>query len=312
MEQKMTKPVFSVVVPIYNSEKMIPLLYERVKKTIDEMGLCFEVVFVNDGSHDKSWDILKQMHETYDNVRIFNLSKNYGQQKALMTGLRKAQGEYVITMDDDLQNPPEEIPILYNKMLEGFDVVIGKYAVKQHRKIQNIGSFLFRKLSNHIFNNKEEIKFTSFRMIKCDVVRAISQIKVDFPYISGMLMSVTNSITNVLIRHDQRLLGKSSYKLSSLINLAVQLILNYSLLPLKALSWMGLIISISSFGVSTTFIIRKLILGQVPPGWTALVVLMSMYNAVTMIAFLILGNYIGRILAEISDVNSVRIKEQYE
>jgi glycosyltransferase involved in cell wall biosynthesis len=305
-------PEFSFVVPIYNSASMLPVLLERIENTMRGMGRSFEIVFVNDGSRDNSWQVLKQLHDSHETVRIFNLTRNYGQQKALFAGLKQVRGEYIVTLDDDLQNPPEELPVLLAKLEEGYDAVFGAYHSKKHGWVQNLGSRFFRALSNYIFNNTRNIRFSSYRLVRRHVIDAVMGINTSFPYISGMMMSVTDSIANVYIRHDVRMCGKSAYNFRKLVALAVQLLISYSLLPLKALSWVGLAVSGVSFILAGVFIVHKLVTGNVPPGWTALVVLISVYNAMTMLALLIMGTYLGRILSEVSSIDQIRIKEKHE
>ncbi|MDD1698421.1 MAG: glycosyltransferase family 2 protein [Methanoregula sp.] len=142
---------FSVIVPVYNSAESLVELFERLKHVFQSMNKTYEVIFVNDHSRDNSYQVLKEIHKKNEGVIVVDLMKNYGQQNALMCGFHHCSGEYIITIDDDLQNPPEEIPKLYQKIVEGYDVVLGTYYIKQHRAYKNIGSYIVRKLNNKIF-----------------------------------------------------------------------------------------------------------------------------------------------------------------
>lgn len=300
---------FSVVVPVYNSEKSLDELYDRLRSTFEGMGRSFEVIFVNDNSTDGSYDILRSIHAQNNNTIVVDLMKNFGQQNALMCGFHYCQGKYVITLDDDLQNPPEEIPKLYAKMLDGYDAVFGAIESKRHRKYKNLGSYLIRRMTNRIFNTGERIKFSAFRMMKKSIVDEIKSIRTAFPYISGIILSSTDSVANVEIRHDPRKFGRSNYSIKKLVKLSLNLLLNYSSIPLRFVGTLGLTISFLSFLLGCIYIARKFMIGSVPAGWTSLVVLISFYNSITLVIFFIIGEYIARLLREISNYKQYSIRE---
>ena len=181
------KIVFSVVVPVYNSQESLNELFGRLSKVFSQMDKSFEVIFVNDASPDNSISVLKQIANTSNNVTVIDLFNNAGQQNALMCGFNYCKGEYIITIDDDLQNPPEEIPNLFDKLLKGYDAVFGYYEKKNHKKYKNVGSLMIRKLNHYIFNLKGNLKFSSFRIIKREVINEIKDIRTPFPYISLLL-----------------------------------------------------------------------------------------------------------------------------
>lgn len=300
---------FSVVIPVFNSEKSLTELFERLKRVFNSMNNTFEVIFVNDCSKDNSYEVLKNIYEKNQDVIVIDLMKNYGQQNALMCGFNYCNGKYIITIDDDLQNPPEEIPKLYQKIIEGYDAVLGTYHSKQHNPYKNIGSYVIRKLNNKIFSTEDKIKFSSFRIVKKSIIDEIKFMRTPFPYISGMILSVTSSIANVEIDHFPRKYGKSNYNFKKLINLSFNLLINYSSIPLRFIGTLGLIISVLSFSLGCIYILRKLFLGTPPAGWTTIVVLISFYNAILLIIFFILGEYISRILRELSNYRQFTIRE---
>jgi len=300
---------FSVVVPVFNSEKSLTELFERLKRVFNSMNNTFEVIFVNDCSKDNSYEVLKNIYEENQDVIVIDLMKNYGQQNALMCGFNYCNGKYIITLDDDLQNPPEEIPKLYQKIIKGYDVVLGTYQIKRHNLYKNIGSYLIRKLNNKIFSTEDKIKFSSFRIVKKSIINEIKLICTPFPYVSGMILSVTSSIANVEIDHFPRKHGKSNYNFKKLINLSFNLLINYSSIPLRFIGTLGLIISVLYFLLGCIYILRKLILGTPPAGWTTIIVLISFYNSIILIIFFILGEYISRILRELSNYRQFTIRE---
>ena len=301
----------SVVVPVYNSEKSLKELHKRLSETFNQMNKTFEIIFVNDDSKDESLKILKEIYKqnNNDNIVIIDLFRNFGQQNALMCGFNYCSGKYIITMDDDLQHSPEDIPVLYNKMLEGYDVVFGSYISKQDKFYKNFGSFLIRKLNHKIFNIKNNLKFSSFRIIKKEIIEQIRTNNTTFPYISGMLLQTTKNIANVTVKHEKRKYGKSNYTLKKLLKLSFNLLINHSTIPLRIFGYVGLLISFLSFFIGIIFMIKQIISGKAPAGWTSLIVLVSFYNALILIIFFIIGEYISRILKESSNEKQYSVKE---
>ncbi len=299
---------FSVVVPVYNSEKTLEELHERLAKVFSRMGKSFEAVYVNDCSRDNSLAVLQKLHGKHDNVIVIDLYRNFGQQNALMCGFNYCSGRYVITLDDDLQNPPEEIENLHAKIEEGFDAVFGAVMKKEDRPHKNLGSYLVRKLCHKIFDIQGDLRFSSYRIIKKEIIDQIKDMKTPFPYISGMLLSTTNSITNLDVRHDPRREGGSGYTLKKLVKLAFNLLINYSSLPLRYVGFAGLAVSFISFIIGIVIIIRKLVIGAILPGWTSIMVLISFYNALILIIFFFLGEYLSRFLREVTNEKQYSIK----
>jgi hypothetical protein len=213
-------------------------------------------------------------------------------------------------MDDDLQNPPEEITKLINKIYEGYDVVIGAPEVKQDRLFKNIGSYLIRYINTKIFNKPRDLKLSSFRIITQAVADEIKVLKTPYPYISGMLLTLTQNITNVTVVHDRRKYGSSTYNMSKLIKLALNLIINYSSLPLKILTFVGIIISSTSFFMGLYFILKKILVGIPVPGWTSVVFLLSFFNGLILIILSIMGEYLSRIINEVSNKQQFVIREK--
>lgn len=299
---------FSIVVPVYNSVKSLRELYERVNSVFIKMSRTFEIIFVNDCSKDDSLSILKEIHDQHENVTVIDLYANFGQQNALMCGFNYCNGNFVITLDDDLQNPPEEIPKLVEKLNEGYDAVFGSYNNKQDKFYKNLGSVMIRMLNHRIFNVKNNLRFSSFRIIKKEVIDQIKDIKTKFPYISGMILGTTRNIANVTLLHEKRKYGKSNYTVKKLLNISFNLLINYSTIPLRFFGYIGLIVSFMSFSIGSIFIIRKILSGGAPTGWTSLVVLISFYNTLILIIFFVIGEYISRILKESSNAKQYSIR----
>jgi len=284
----------SVVIPVYNSAQTLRELRERLERVLgDLVGERYEIVFVNDGSTDSSWDILNEMASTSDKIVAVNLTKNFGQHNALMCGFSQAQGMYIITLDDDLQNPPEETPKLFNEIQTGYDVVYGIFGTKQHSKFRNLGSefvqFVYRKTFNM------NIRISSFRIIRREIIQRIMSYKKSFTYIDGLISWFTNNIGSVLVEHHQRQEGKSGYSLKKLMVLALNMVTNFSIVPLQIASLTGLVFAFVGFGFGIYFLLKKAFLGMPISGFASTIVSITIFSGVQLLTAGILGEYIGRI-----------------
>ncbi|MBN1459864.1 MAG: glycosyltransferase family 2 protein [Armatimonadetes bacterium] len=307
-----TAPDFSVVVPVYGGAATVEELYDRLAVVFHAMNVGFEVIFVDDASPDGALAVLRRLHARAGNVRVIALYRNYGQQNALMCGFGYCRGRYVVTLDDDLQNPPEELPLLYSRLQEGFDAVFGAYRNKQHRAHRNLGSMLIRKVNHRVFDIRAGLSFSSYRIIRREIIDQIKGLRTPFPYISGMILNVSSNVANVEVRHEPRKLGRSSYSLRKLVDLSFNLLINYSSIPLRFVGYVGLVVSVLGLCAGLIYIARQFFLGRAPAGWTTIVALLSFYNTIILLIFFILGEYISRILREISRQNPYSIKEVLE
>lgn len=289
-----TNAELSVVVPVYNSAQTLQELKERLEKTLlDLVGYGYELIFVNDGSSDSSWDILREMASKNERIIAVNLTRNFGQHNALMCGFSQAGGRYIVTLDDDLQNPPEEIPKLFNKIQAGHDVVYGSYTTKQHSKLRNIGSefvqFVFRKTF------KTDVRLSSFRIIKRDIVRRIISYNKSFTFIDGLISWFTANIGAVRVDHHKRKVGSSEYSLNKLILLALNMVTNFSIVPAQLSSLIGIAFAFLGFAFGIYFIIKKVFCGIPVPGYASIIVAIAIFSGVQLLTIGILGEYISRI-----------------
>ncbi len=299
---------FSIVIPVYNSAKTLEELHCRLNAVFTDMNKTHEVIFVNDSSRDNSWDVLKSIKNKSPNVTIINLTRNFGQQLAIICGFQYCTGEYIITLDDDLQNPPEEIPKLYHKIQTGYDAVFGAYETKKDKFYKNLGSIFVRKL-NHVIFKIDKLKFSSFRIIRKSVIDEINSVKTHYPYVSGMVLTITRNVDNEIIKHDPRKFGKTNYSLSRLIQLSFNLLINYSSIPIKLVSYTGLFVSVISFFLGLFYLLRKLLSGEGMVGWTSLFVFTSFISTIILLQFFIFGEYLTRLLKEQSGKKHYSIKE---
>jgi glycosyltransferase involved in cell wall biosynthesis len=290
---------YSVVIPVYNSAEIIEKNVNRLRNFFNAKELMFEVVLVNDGSEDKSWDVIARLAKNYPEVISIDLLKNYGQHYANLCGFRQAKGDYVITMDDDLQNPPEEIVKLIDEVLKGHDVVLGKFEFKQHSFTRRCGSRFVGFLNRKIFGIKGNLVLSNFRIIRRDVVDRICRDKSASPYIPGLVLKYSNHPCNVLVKHFPRLDGKSNYTLRKILHLIANLLFNHSSIPLRYVAVFGFIVAGSSFLLSFYFLLSFFMDGSQVPGWASLAVSLSFFNGVLILLLSVIGEYLIRILREI-------------
>jgi glycosyltransferase involved in cell wall biosynthesis len=305
-------PFYSVVIPVFNSQESLVELHQRLAATLHSLEKPYELIFVNDCSHDGSLAVLRQLNKQDPHMMVIDLSRNFGQQNALLCSFNYCRGEYVITIDDDLQNPPEEIPKLFKRIGEGYDAVFASYRKKKDKKYKNLGSRLIRKLTQKIFNLKNDLRFSSFRIIKRDIINELKVIKTPYPYISGMILNVTRQVTNVEVEHKKRRYGRSNYTFSKLVRLAFNLLINYSTYPLKVISFGGIVISIGAFSIGVIVLIRKLMAESVRAGWTSTVMLISFFASIFFLIAFIFGEYLKRILAAVENNKQYTVKAVYQ
>ncbi|WP_461205791.1 glycosyltransferase family 2 protein [Clostridium sp. DL1XJH146] len=218
----------SVVIPVYNSFSSLDELYTQLIKVLETIFVDYEVILVDDYSSDDSFVKMREIHKKNNKFKVIRLKKNYGQQNAIKCGLDFASKDYVITMDDDLQHPPEEIINIMKKMDEEYDVVYGIAEKKEHNFLRNLGSKATNSLFNIICHKPKDIKVSSLRCIRKDVLKEIKKNKTSFVYISAIILSITKNIGNVYIKHRPRRYGKSNYNFSKLAKLFLKLYIYYS------------------------------------------------------------------------------------
>ena len=290
----------SVVVPVYNSAETLRELTERLEKVMKGLvGTGHEIIFVNDGSTDSSWDIISEMALTNDGIIAINLTRNFGQHNALMCGFSQARGKYIITLDDDLQNPPEEIPKLFKEIQTGYyDVVYGIFGIKQHSKFRNLGSEFIQFVYRKTFNIN--VRITSFRIMKRDIVDCILSYEKSFTFIDGLIAWFTTNIGNIYVEHHQRKVGDSGYSLNKLIFLALNMMTNFSIILVQAASLIGLVFAFTGFVFGIYFLCKKMFFDIPVSGFASTIVAITIFSGIQLLTLGILGEYIGRIHINVS------------
>jgi polyisoprenyl-phosphate glycosyltransferase len=304
----------SVVIPVYKSEASLETLVSRLLVVLEELGRNFEIILVDDCSPDNSWEVLKKLKKELGKaLKIVNLLTNSGQHNAILCGFSLSTGDIIVTMDDDLQNSPEEIPKFVKAIDQGYDLAIGAYDAKKHAGIRNASSSLIDWLIRRIFNLPQDFQLTSFRASKRVVIDNVCRMSGVFPYVTCMLLSHTSKYTNVSIRREPRLSGKSNYNLKRSLGLAANLIINYSPYPLYIVGALCFFAFLFSIGYGTITLYRALVHGTSVPGWTSTVVIIAFFNAVTLLCLFIFGVYISRINQQLTRSRvSYTINELYD
>ena len=287
-------PALSVVVPVYNGEGSVARLVAALATLRPEGGM--EVVLVNDGSPDNSAAVCRGLvNDAGLPVTYIEHARNFGEHNAVMTGLRHAGGSYVITMDDDLQNPPEEVVRLYDHArLGGWDVVYTRFASKHHAAWRNLGSRFANKVADWLLDKPSGLYLSSFRCMSAMVVQAVTRYGGPYPYVDGLLLQVTQRIDSIEVRHLPRAEGRSNYNLRRLIRLWLNLATSFSLAPLRMATLLGVALGILG-GTGAVLIIAEAVLTRgTPSGWASIMVAILLVGGVQSVVLGTMGEYIGR------------------
>ncbi len=299
---------YSIVIPVYNSEQVVGTTIDRVVETFTEAGLDFELICVNDGSPDDSWRVISERAETTPGVVALDLMKNYGQHYANLAGLIEATGDYVITMDDDLQNPPDQVLLLIDKAVSGgHEVVFGQFEQKQAAGPRRIGSLLIGRVNRRIFGQPPGLVVSNFRILQREVVDRIVASRTAYPYITGQALMLSRDRANVQVRHDPRPVGKSNYNLTRIVRLVLTILFSYSSWPLRAAAALGFAVSGLSFLFGGFLVVRALVAETTVPGWTSIMVLLSLFAGVIIALLSMIGEYVVRTLNTVSNEASFHV-----
>ncbi len=297
----MKQITLSVVVPVYNSEASLPILYQRLASVCRAGKISWELILVNDCSKDNSWTAIKTLATTHNNVAGINLMNNFGQHNALLCGLRHASGSLVVTMDDDLQHPPEEIIRLLRKQESGkFMVVYGQYRKKKHGWFRDLCSRAVNNLLATITGSGYGV--TSFRLIHRDVVNRITSFTGYNVMIDVLLKDAVSPayVGHCLVEHHQRTLGNSNYSYRKLFWYALNMIFNFTIWPLRIASIFGFIFSGIGLALAVFYLVYYLLYGISVSGWTSLFIAVTFFSGMILFVLGILGEYLGRVFMNIN------------
>jgi len=285
--------LISVVIPVYNSSQTIGSLVQKLVNISNSQEL--QIVLVNDGSPDSSHEICLSLASNYSSIVTYlQLARNFGEHNAVMAGLNYAKGDYVVIMDDDFQNPPEEVHLLVDTArTENFDVVYTYYHNKRHSRFRNLGSFIHNWMATYLLNKPKDLYLSSFKCLNRFTVDQVTKYQGPYPYLDGLIFRSTRSIGKVKVRHEARQDGTSGYTFGKLMRLWLNMFLNFSILPLRLSSLLGFAVSAAGVFYGLLVIIERIIHPEVPLGWPTIIVLITVFSGVQLIILGLLGEYLG-------------------
>jgi len=285
----------SIVIPIYNSEEILEALLERLIKVLPTLDEHFEIILINDGSQDHSWELICELSDVHPCILGINLMRNYGQHNALLAGVRAANYATVVTMDDDLQHPPEEINKLVSELSHGYDVVYGIPNKQQHNFWRNFSSYTTRLALQSTMGVENAQKVNAFRAFRTQLRDAFVNYRSPFVILDVLLAWGTNNFSAITVNHDPRHSGESNYTLRKLIIHTINMITGFTVLPLQFASWMGFGLSIFGFFLLVYVVGRYIIQGGSVPGFSFLASAVSIFSGAQLFALGIIGEYLARI-----------------
>jgi glycosyltransferase involved in cell wall biosynthesis len=296
----MNDPQLSIVVPVFNSAATIPLLMSELNAICAQAN--GEIVLVNDGSRDATERVARDaMRGCTVAVTLISLSRNFGEHNAVIAGLRSARGDYVVTMDDDLQNPPSEvIKLIAAARQEQRDVVYSAYLRKEHSWWRNLGSAVTNAIANYVVDKPKGLYLSSFRCMSRFVAQEIAKSRNPYPYIDGLIFQVTQNVGVVQVEHVPREQGASGYTLRKLIRLWISMLINVSVVPLRLMTFAGLITSVLGF-LALIEVVLEHLTRRTPTGWGSVMAAVLLLSGTQLLLLGILGEYVGRIYLGISE-----------
>jgi glycosyltransferase involved in cell wall biosynthesis len=294
------KPEISIVIPVYRSAKGLPELADRLEKALDAIGRPYEAIFVDDRSPDDSWRVLRDLKRSHPWMRLVRLLKNSGQHNALICGLARAQGDIVVTMDDDLQHPPEDLPKLIAPVDEGFDLVVGAFEPENRKGFSVLGGQFVDATLRRIFGLPPDFVLTSLRAMKHPVAAQAAQMTGAYPYVTAMVLSHASTYKNVDVAYAPRVHGVSTYNLKKSLRLTFNLVLNYSSYPLYLMGVLCAASMVAFGGLSIWILYTALRKEGTVEGWASTLLTLTFSNAVITMSLLILFLYVARMSHQIA------------
>ncbi len=299
----------SIVIPVFNSEESLEQLLVELQAALPGCAQTYEVILVNDGSSDGSWELLQRLAARYPWVCAVDLMRNYGQHCAILIGIQRSRGQKLVTMDDDLQSPPSEVPKLLAKLIDGADVVYGTRPQERHGLIRNAASRATKVFLKHCLNVSIAPDITSFRAFSGSLRQGFLDIHRGPVFIDAVLAGMTQRFASVPVRHEKRPFGRSTYSWSRLFVHAAGIITAFSVLPLQLASLLGFVFT-SFGGVLLVYILGSYLAGNVQvPGFTFLAAIICLFSGTQLIVLGIFGAYLARIHRSLTDAGRICVRQ---
>lgn len=290
----------SIVIPVYASERILPELVAQVHAVMQQRAWCYEIIFICDQSPDLSWTVIQQLVKNYQSVRGILLRMNAGQHNALMAGLAQAKGQIIVTMDDDLQHSPKDIPLLIERIEQGYDVAYARFKTRSHPLWKILGSRLNNVVAGYLMSKPSDLYLSPFRAFKASIREDILRYRGPYVYVDGLILSVTRHITSVDVDHHDRYSGSSLYGFRRSLSLWLKMATSFSIVPLRITSFLGLLFAGFGFFFALFLIIQRFTVNLTPVGWSSLIVTVLIVGGVQLLALGMIGEYLGRVLLTIN------------
>lgn len=304
MEKKIAWIKLSIVIPVYGSAMILPELVRQLQDAITtqlQLDGQFEIILVNDCGPGDSWSALRKLAVAHPFVKAVGLRKNAGQHNAIMAGLNYAQGEVVVMMDDDLQHSPYDIPALYHKVLEGYDVCYVSFKSRHHAKWKILGSEFNDRVAQFLLKKPKGLYLSPFKAIKREIRNELIKYHGPHVYLDGLILTVTANIATVSVEHYARYDGEGGYGFGKSMSLWLKMATNFSVAPLRFASILGVVFSVIGFFLAVLFTVQRLLNNQVPEGWASLMVIALIMGGIQLLAIGAIGEYVGRIFLNINN-----------
>ena len=303
-------PTISVVVPVYNSEHSLTPLVERLKSVLASRASRLEIIMINDASRDGSWGVVEKLAREHAEVRGISLLRNYGQHNALLCGIRAATGEIIVTIDDDLQHPPEEVPLLLDRLAQGADVVYGTPQRESHGLFRDLASQITKIVLQEAMGAEVARDVSAFRAFRTQLREAFAAYSNPSVSVDVLLTWATTRFAAVRVRHEPRTIGVSNYTFRKLLRHALNMMTGFSTRPLQLASLIGFGFTLFGMAVLAYVVGRYLIQGGVVPGFAFLASVIAIFSGALLFALGIIGEYLARMHLRMMDRPTYAVREQ--
>ena len=291
----------SIVVPVFNEVDLIEELLSRIKKVCGGLSRTYEIVIVDDGSTDGSYDKLKKFQANDNSLRIVKFTRNFGQQAAVLAGFRISKGDIIVQLDSDLQNPPEEIPKLLSAMSENIDLVTTTHRKRLDSALRVMGSRCLLKIGQMLFGDAVKLNLSSFRALRRSVVKKIEACKDRSRYMAVLMSWMGLPTAEIEVEHHERKIGNTIYSILNLLILSWDLVTGYSSFPLRTVTYMGMFGALLGFLMMAFLLFQRIINGILIEGFVVLLAVFAFFAGVQLLSIGFLGEYLGRVHHQIQE-----------
>jgi undecaprenyl-phosphate 4-deoxy-4-formamido-L-arabinose transferase len=306
---RMESTRISVIVPVYNSADCLDALVGSLQATLESAGGGFQVILVDDASSDGSWARIQALARQHREVLGLRFRRNFGQDNAIMAGLRRAEGRTVVIMDDDLQHDPADVPRLVERVEAGFDVCFADFGAKQQLWWKNLGSWINDLAARVVLRKPRHLYLSPFKAISADVVREIQRHDGPFPYVDGLLFLVTRHMTQIEAVHHRRHAGRGNYDLVRFGAVWLKLVTGFSGLPLRLAAYLGFAFAVVGGLMAIGVLVTKILRPEAPTGWASILVAIVVLGGIQLACLGMIGEYLGRVFLHLNRRPQYVVKE---